>query len=444
MKKHPNIILVVMDSVRADRTSVQGYSRPTTPHLAELAGRGVIFEQAISSAAWTIPSHATLFTGLYPSEHGANHHRIRGDVGPLLAEVLREAGYATIGMVSNTLLHPDSGLTRGFDQFVQVASDPARMRGLKYGRHFARAMGWRDSGAELTNRRIFEAIESASQPFFLFVNYMETHFPFLPPPRFRRRFVRDRLLSWRRFPLALQFMKGRYWSLLGAENAGVFRLLNDLYDGELAHLDWRIGQLLEWLDRRRALEASIVIVTSDHGENLGDHGLLTHHFCLYDSLIHIPLIVTWPGRLPAGERVAGQVSSADLCPSLCRALGLRHSTPPRPGGPRPALLDWDTAAPSGRADAEAYSEYVPPFYLQEWAESNPEVDLDRYGHRIWSLRADGHKCIEGSDGAREVYDLARDPEETMDLSGDASRLASRLAEPTRRAPWRLARGACRG
>jgi arylsulfatase A-like enzyme len=435
MTEKPSVIFIVMDSARADRFSAYGYGRDTTPCLSALAERGLLFEQAISAAAWTIPSHATFFTGLYPSEHRCQHHRIQDDVGPLMAEVLRAAGYQTIAVVNNTLLHPDSGLTRGFDEYVSIGEQPERMRGPKLGRHFARGMGWRDSGAWLTNRTVFERLGRARRPFFLFVNYMETHFPFLPPPALRRRFIRRRRHSWQRFPLALRFMKGRYWALLTRRDPAVFSLLSDLYDGELAYLDSRIGELVDWLDSKRLSENAILVIASDHGENLGDHGLLTHHFCLYDSLIRIPLIVLWPGRLPEGERVQDVVSSADLMPSLCRALGLEFWSPPRPGPARPMLLEPRRECAPG---LESFSEYHPPFYVKEWARSNPEIDLATYAHQLSAIRTDRFKYIEGSDGRQEFYDLASDAQEVNNLAGEKTADRDSLAAGLSR--WREAVG----
>ncbi len=399
MIERPDIFLIVLDSLRADRLGCYGYRKADTRHLDRFAARAARFDQAITPGYWTLPSHGSLFTGLYPSEHGATRvgHSLPPDAGTTMAQALSEAGYYTFAVSNNPNVSEPLGFARGFDEFIDAWREHRRSRG-KLSR-VARALGRGDTGASATNSLVSGLLRARKEPLFCFLLYMETHAPYRPRWTSPRRSLSAPLAVWRMLPVYRRIAE---WGEVLRSHPHLYPLVSDLYDGELAYLDRRIGGLLSDIEDARGLDNCVVMVTSDHGECLGQHGLASHGRCLYDSLLHVPLIVSWPGG-PKGHVVASQVQLNDIWPSLARWLGLPHPVPHRADG-RPSVMR------SGAAEAD-----VPAF--AEIAD----------GTGLQAVRANGYKYLEG-DGAPELYDLSADPGEEVNVSGEKGEVLEQMKQ----------------
>ena len=311
----PSVLLVTIDTLRADRVGAYGDAGARTPHLDRLAAEGLLFETALAVAPLTLPAHATLLTGLLPPAHGVRHNGMfrLGDAPPTLAERFRDAGYATGAVVAAAVLHRRYGLARGFDHYDDAAFE-AEATGTGYAKRGARevtdaARAW---------------LADAPRPFFLWVHYYDPHAPYAPPPPFRERFA------------------------------------HDPYAGEVAHVDAELGRLLEALREAKELDGTFVAVTSDHGESLGEHGEPTHAHTLYDAVLRVPLVVRGPGT-PTAARAPGPASSVDVAPSLLAAAGL-------PPLARAEGRDLGfTRAPGGETGSIAYAETLATRLNHGWA-----------------------------------------------------------------------------
>ena len=401
----PNIVLIVLDTVRADRLRCRSDDRVPMPRIAELCARGVYFEQVSSSSSWTLPAHASLFTGLYPIRHGATQESAGLDErAPTLAERLGESGYRTYAASANPLVSIKSGLARGFDSFEetwrgQKRTGPVRPSDHRNLRAVDELLMYRDRGS----------------PFFLFANFIEAHAPNKPPEHFRPASVRERAGSGEIDHVG-RHTAARYYLAPESVPANDFALLSELYDGEIAQLDELVGALVDRLDADGALSNSILILTSDHGENFGEHGHFRHIFSLYRSNVHIPLLVVLPGNAHAGERRADPVALVDLFATI---LGMAGVELPGAGGDGRDLF---AAAPAVDAEHPVVSEYY--FPAQALSLFGPDLHapqrdrLDPFLRRLRSIESDGLRLIWSSDGNHELYDLATDPTEERNLAGD--------------------------
>jgi len=343
----PNIVLITLDTTRADHVGAYGYRNGATPRLDRIARDGVLFERAIASAPITLPAHASLLTGLYPFAHGVrnNGNFTLDDSVPTLATALHDAGYRTAAFVSAFVLDRRYGLARGFD----VYDDRVRLE-RRGDETAAAAVAW-------LRARSGQGAPRDAAPFFLWLHLYDPHDPYAPPSPFDRRFA------------------GR------------------LYDGEIAFDDTVVSSVLEAIGDPAS---TIVAVVGDHGESLGEHDEATHAVFVYDATLRVPMIVAWPGHLPAGARVADVVRGIDLAPTL---LDLAAVAPLRGAQGRSlaqAARGSRTSVPPPLAYAETY---FPQFYMN------------------WSpLRSvqDGHwKYVDAPQP--ELYDLAHDPGEVTNL-----------------------------
>jgi arylsulfatase A-like enzyme len=372
----PNVLLVSVDTLRADHLSSYGYARPTTPHLDALAARGVLFEAAQSTSSWTLPAHASLLTGRYPAFHGLEDEGAVLPAGlPTLAERFRELGYATFAVVAHVYVGREFGIDRGFDTF-----DDSLLEG-----------GTRNPKAEEVVDRVLEQLDAAGdRPFFGFVHLFDPHWDYAPPPPWNTRFTDPGYTG----PVDGTLRSLSPWSgpdrtLPAADLA--FALA--LYDGEVAYVDAQIGRLLGALAARGQLDRTVVAVTADHGEEFEEHGRLGHGHSLYGEVLRVPLILAGHPRLPAGERRREPVSLVDVAATL---LELAGGAPPA-GSQGTSLL---AAAEAGRP---VFAESV-RFGL--------EVRAARRGEQS----AIDHRAL----GWRRFFDLARDPGEQAPLEGDPS------------------------
>jgi arylsulfatase A-like enzyme len=314
----PNVLLIVLDTVRADRLSLYGYERSTTPTLEQLARRGIRFDEARATAPWTLPSHASMFTGRWPHELGEEWMTPLRGTFPTLAEYLGDHGYATAGFVANTgYCSQETGLARGFthyEDYLLEDLDPLRTSGLV--EHFTSAISgiirtvdisslrplnrfvneWLDpkrKHAALVRRAFLGWVSQrreTGRPFFAFLNFFDAHQQYLLPPGARHRFVT--------YPVTTQEFTVVYelWPFLDKMKLPprYIGLARDAYDDCLGYLDEQLGLLFDALQRHGVLDRTLVVVTSDHGEGLGEHNLFDHGESLYRTEIRVPLVIRPP------------------------------------------------------------------------------------------------------------------------------------------------------
>jgi arylsulfatase A-like enzyme len=411
----PNVLLIVLDTVRARSLSLHGYERDTTPELQRWAARAVTFDNAYAIAPWTLPSHAAMFTGRWHHEMSADWDDPLDDALPTLAEHLSDRGYATIAFTANPAYTTwETGLDRGFARYDDFPQSPTQMVGSsslgillgcgtrnEAGCRLREPLGW----YELLGRRPADEVRTeftrwlgrrdGERPFFAFLNFFDAHAPYLPPREFAERFGRD---LPRGNPMHLD-LPGWEWT------PDQVRAEQDAYDGAIAFMDSQVGALLDDLDSRGILDDAIVIVTSDHGEEFMEHGIMTHANSLYSPSLHVPLMVIGGSRVPRGARVDTEVSVRDIASTVTDLTG---------GGtnvfPGTSLVEhWGDAPPAAE-----------PIHAKVSGRTfRPE-------HYPVS-RGDLHSVIEGShhyirrgDGVTELYDLRADPWERSDLLGAAA------------------------
>lgn len=437
----PNVVLIVMDTVSASHMSLHGYSRATTPNLARLASRGVRFENARSTAPWTLPSHASLFTGRWPHELAVGYHQPLGSGNPTLAEALRDQGYATGGFVANTLYcSAETGLSRGFIHYEDHDLSPlAVLHSAAFGRvvlaklvafvaqqagvgvrlFSSDATASTTTGAGVTpparpykdsSRLCRDALRWLDQhegrPRFLFLNLFDAHTPYLKPA--------DGAAHFGRVPQtrADYAVLNAFWEAdKNRLSARDIELARDAYDDCLAHLDHQVGRLFDELDRRGVLGNSIVIITSDHGEQFGEHGLFGHASSLYRGEVHVPLLVIAPGRVPEGRVVQAPVSLRNVPATVLDLIGDLRS----PRFPGTSLArHWRATLPVSLREVE-----VDPVLSEVFAPAKNSPNHGRspvFRGSMSSLIVDDKVYIRHEDGAEELYDLESDPTESRNLA----------------------------
>ena len=413
----PNIVMIVMDTARQDRLSCYGYARETSPRLRELAEESTVFDRAYSTSSWTNPAHASLFTGLYPAAHGVTqeHWKMSQDL-VTLAEVLSEHGYETTGIIENSMLSSEYGFQQGFSAYhltsrIQKMLDRAEFNGRS------------ETGNHATDLFLKSLRGMApGRPFFIFVNLIAPHQPYDSSKQFMHEFVTNRDMS------LVSNMWPEYYLGQRKFTPAELRHLNELYDAELLFTDHLVGKMMDGLRSQGHWDNTVFIVTSDHGENIGDHGHMDHVFSLYETTVKIPLIIHNPPRFRQGVLDHSPVTLADLFPTVLDAAGVESS-----GYPCQGLSLLSERPPEDRAIISEY--YWPVQALGRYStEDRTSRHLDAHKRRIRSITVGSRKLVWGGDGKHELFDLDEDPEELVNLldsedGGDELRaLEKRLAE----------------
>ncbi|MEQ1504692.1 MAG: sulfatase [Myxococcota bacterium] len=369
----PNLLLVTLDTTRADHLGPYGYLRDTTPALDALAARSTVYTAAWAPMATTLPSHTSLMTGVWPLEHGVLANVQHGGRRTLpsdrlvpVAELFRAAGYLTAAFVSATPLKSGTGIERGFATFDQ--SD----RNVRHARHTTdAAIAWLE--------------RYGRSPFFAWVHYYDAHGPFAPPPAYATFTADDRLRAWmdeRRIPTVASRSGGAELDPIPA---------HDGYDGELAYVDDQLGRLLAAVAQRGVADRTVVVVVGDHGEGLGQHQVAGHGHVWREQL-QVPLVVHVPWR-SGGERVDAPIAMVDVMPTVLAELDR-------------SLYDRFVTVASGRAVGTRGS-IGPSLGLSS-------LRQEALGTEQSSLTVGGWRYLD-VDGTDRLYDLTTDPHELADL-----------------------------
>lgn len=446
----PNILLVVLDAVRADHLSCYGHKHDTTPHIDQLTADGIRYKHAFANANWTGASHASMFTGLLPSQSGVygDNMTLPTDVN-LLAEVLSEAGYRTFATSTGAHIRSDRGYDRGFNEFFETYRVSPSANYIKRLAHdwsalkqlvFSGVYG-HDNYTLYKFDRLQRWLLDGKDPFFAFVNAKTAHNPYNPPRPFRRTF--DDRLKRPRFefiqkaldriglnPETVRGLKDERLRKLSWEypiltdeidpTEAELTVLTAWYDGAIRYLDERLGQLFEFMQSYGLFGETHVVITADHGELFGEHGLEKHHYSLYEPVLHVPFVIhpAEGSTLESAPRqIADPVSLVDLYPTLLDFAGTERPDPP----------NADSLASSGRppsdrcVHAEVGSKSSEPVRRH-----HPEFDDSNYDGPLQSVRDDEYKLIRSVNGEVELYRWREDPEERNDLADAEPDVVDRL------------------
>jgi arylsulfatase A-like enzyme len=395
--RRPNVILISIDTLRADHVSAYGYARQTTPSIDRLASNGIRFANASSQSSWTLPSHISLMTSSYPHVHGVHDDDRRlGPGSQTLAESLGRAGYETAGFVSWLYVGPLFGFDRGFDRYTALIDRGAI--------EFASGGGARPAAA-VTDAAIGFLREPRERPFFLFVHYFDPHMDYRPPKPYDELYdpgyagSADGSWSWTQPYNDAVTTNAREVAPRDREH------MEALYDGEIRYVDSAIGKLLDAVERLVGLDECLIVLVSDHGEEFDDHGSMEGHGVThYEEVLHVPLIVRLPGRRHAETVVDEPVELIEVGPAILEELGLDR---PPSFHTRSLARFWN----GSRAQGERSFAYA---------------DTSHYNIVKHSIRGRRFKVIHTKDtghnafgvpirGGWEIYDLKNDPREQKDL-----------------------------
>jgi arylsulfatase len=386
-----NILLIDIDTLRADHLGCYGYRYPTSPHMDALAAQSVLFEKCYAPGIPTTPAHTTIYTGLHPLSHNIVCHGGAVDLDrktPVLPELLQQAGYTTCAI--DNLFDIKPWLARGYEFYINP-SHKHRMRLLV-------------SCEEINHRAIPWLKAHTSEPFFLYVHYWEPHTPYLPPVRYRNFWQGTDPCD----PTVRTFdpiKKTPFWGMWADTWFKKLGPITDadyvvsLYDGEISHVDEGIGELVAAIDELGLAENTLVIVTADHGESMYEHGIFFDHHGLYENTIHVPLIMRMPGALPAGRRVDSFVQQHDFAPTLLKWGGAQV----------PDAMEGKDLRPLAEGTDEKLL----------W---DRVVCCENTWQSKWAVRTDRHKFILSrrpdpyGSPPRALYDLAEDPGEERNVA----------------------------
>lgn len=407
--ERPNLLLITLDTTRPDHLGLYGYEKPTSPNLDRLAEESVVYDHAYATSSWTLASHASLFTGLWPQQHGAQSvpegqnrelgYGVRSldDSFTTLAETLRGRGYRTAAVIAGPALRSELGVAQGFEIFDdEFSSQLALFNGRR---------------AEPVIDRALELIESfGNQPWFLFINVFDPHAPYRPPPphdgglpqageaaglgaRVKKGIVARaaREEAWR--PVAD----------LDSETAEFFGRQLAGYDAEIRYMDLHLGRLFESVRADDAGRGTVLAITADHGESFGEHFLFSHGAHLYEDNVRVPLLIRYPRGRGAG-RVGTPVQNHRLFDALVAAAG-------------------------GNATPTAFDDSPQPIVLEvRQSDANTRILGEFFARNLRAIVAPPYKLIESSSGKKELFRLDTDPGELADLSESEAATVERLSE----------------
>lgn len=464
--KKPNIILLVLDTHRVERMSVYGYGKDTTPELGEFAEESTVFDWGIATAPWTVPSHGSMFTGLYPTVHQTtqSYKTLPSNI-PTVAELLGQEGYETVAFCNNPLVGVlDNGFRRGFDKFYNYSGtipdipDIGDMGTFKKLQREANMLLQRATGPierefgrsplllKLATMPIFVPIWSrafnfkgdtkrslrdisdylryhfstqSDTPLFMFINMMETHLPYFPPKNIIDRWApyvtKDR--EARSFLQKFNTESYRWMAPMLKPFTGVQRqVLSDMYDAEVSYQDRQLRRMFRFLKRSGQLDNTMVIVTSDHGESIGDHEFMGHAFVVYNELQHVPLFIRYPEMFPGNKRVTHEVSTRRVFHTMLEAAGIEREVY---GETSSSLsLARSVGGPEKEPEGEVVvAEGFPPEnFINVMEMTNPDaVEEFRLRKMRRAIYDNGGKLMMVGGQPDEFFSVREDPFEESDL-----------------------------
>ncbi|HEV2845196.1 MAG TPA: sulfatase, partial [Thermoanaerobaculia bacterium] len=306
-RERPNVLFILVDTLRYDHLTPYGYKRATSPEIARvLAGKGAVVEEAYSQAPWTLPSVVSYMTSRYPGELLSDDPAAYGipEGVPTLAAAMKALGYQTGGFVANKVIHTGNGFARGFDTFYSPPSETDAVDQPDAAALNSRALPWLEA--------------HRNDPFFLYVHYLDPHDPYDNPDVVEGR---SPFYPGYKGRISGRHVQGVYAGVIPLDNpVDDTEHLKALYDSEIRYVDRFIGRLIDSIPPH-VLENTLIVLTADHGEEFREHGGWKHGFTLYEDQIHVPLLARWDGRIPAGSRLKGTVRLLDLLPTLVQAAG---------------------------------------------------------------------------------------------------------------------------
>jgi len=437
MASKPNIILIVLDTVRPDHLSCYEYFRNTTPFIDKIAEEGTLFENCYSSSCWTLPSHTSFFTGTHLSQHNI------GDGGDELdknfttiASLLKQENYNTFGLCYIPWVSKLTGLDQGFDTFIdevephflsrsksfltkfvksqnsknsknKIPEEVARIPELTKSKlHWYKTLFF-DDGADQAVNKFFTWLENRkSSPFFAFLNFREAHAVYHPPLKYRNKFLQKS--SKKLWEINQDHREFMYSGLPMSEDD--FDVLNSLYDGEIAYLDSKVKQIYEFLQAKNVLDNTLIIITSDHGEQFGEKGLMGHARNLYNSLLRVPFILRYPDAFPKNKRVHSPIQTIDLFSTITHLLDIDVENV------KQKIQSYNLLDVTNyRDDRLIISEYKDqPFEGDVYKKYNDEL-LQKFRYASRSIVRNEFKYIWKSNGQNELYNLKNDKDEDFNL-----------------------------
>ncbi len=384
------VLLIVVDTLRADHLGIHGYSRATSPRLDDWSREALVFDEAWSTSSWTLPAFGSILTGLYPHRHGAGRLHPEAKIPipsalderiPTLPQVLAARGWKTVAVINNPFLHERFGLNRGFQTYDFAAADNNRLR-----------------RADASVDQLLERLGGLEPPFFVMLHLFDPHLAYDPPATFRGRFSQGAPTD---YPVRdLASIRQRAGSFPEAEN----HFIQAAYDEEIAFVDEQLGRLFDALDRRGSQDRMLIVITSDHGEEFFEHGGFEHGHSLHQEVARVPLLARGPRVHPG--RSSLPVSLADLAPTILDAFSLPPLSPADGVSLWSLLTGGEQLAPRGlRAEGILWGA--------------PQSSLLFWPHRL---------LVEPELSRVRLYDLKRDPGETRDLSASRPDLLNPLLE----------------
>jgi arylsulfatase A-like enzyme len=397
-----NVLFITIDTLRADHLHSYGYSRETAPYLDRLSREGARFGTVYCQLPATGPSHTSIFTSRYPHTHGVVANGwVLSNTQMTLAEIFKERGYETAAFVSSFPLDAQFGLDQGFDTYDDEFSiEGSTKKNISSWEHHNVKEGF-DRRADVTTHKVLQWLnKNKEKPFFLWVHYFDPHAPYDPPKPFDRMFTE-------------------------ANEDSLHRKIA-LYDGEIRFTDQEIEKLLKQLDMYHLTNKTLIVVTSDHGEGLGEHNWMGHAVYIYEEELHVPLIMRLPGRIPANTIVNTPIETIDIAPTVLRLLEM----PVPEAFEGRDLSSWTEGRTKAPQDGDVYFErmhyYGKPDYFNETQYLLKRVKgLPLKGEK-YGIRHNHMKFIWApSENTEELYDLAQDPEENVNIArGDQRDLAA--------------------
>ncbi len=456
-RSKPNIILITLDTLRADHLSCYGYERETSPFIDKIADEGILFEDCIATSSWTLPSHASIFTSLYPSEHGTIYSGAAKDkISKLpdelttLAEILKEKGYETAGFIGGPFVASDFGMDQGFDYyndrlfpmgkiyfdkltfldfFLNIFKKKINLRKLSSSIEYYLVDIWnyiynenftKDSIGYDSRKKKANEINAVALPwierhkdsrFFLFINYLDPHSRYTLPKGFKNRYDTGYKSNLRGLVSELKAIHYHRYSPTEDD----LKLLISLYDSQINFLDLHIKQLFDKLVSCEIDKNTIVVITSDHGEAFGEHKLMEHGFSLYEDQLKVPLILWGIEKFPSSLRISTQVQIIDIMPTILDIISI----------PPPEDIRGKSLIPliSGEEDFERPYALAEIFEDKIWYVFGKEFRRD-----LKCIRTQGWKYIKSSRGNNELYRIIEDEKEIINLIDSEKEVSEKMED----------------